>query len=138
MTTQLETVALTIGTYLFLRYIWEPRLLPIFDKYFKPYTKSALHSDLDSLIVYFSEDWISMHVLPNSLVYKPLYIKIRKLLPKYVGKREIVILDDVYNAYLEQYSTLERPKPIELTHAQDYINKTLLPILIRVRSQLPE
>ena len=138
MTPQLETVAITVGTYLFLRYLWEPRLLPIFDKFFKPYTKSALHSDLDSLIVYFSEDWLLIHVLPNSLVYKPLYKKIRRVLPKYVGKREINILDDVYNAYCEQYSTLERPKPIELIHAQDYITNTLLPILHRVRSQVYE
>lgn len=117
------------------RYILEPRLLPFLDRKLKPYKKSSLHSDLDSLIVYMAIDWSEHHTLPNAKVYLPLYNKIKDNIGAYINKREYTIFTVTFT-YYTNLSELERPTNSELLELQQYIRVMLLPILARVKTQL--
>ena len=134
MTHHLETMLITVVTYLFLRYIWEPRLLPYFDSLFR-YNVESFKKDLDTIRVYLDKDWTQYKTLPNPKVYYKTYLRVIKHVDQYTNGQCLYLLEGSVGQLYDQYSIV-KPKPIEIVAVNNFIHEEVLPTLDRVLSQV--
>lgn len=131
----LISIASGILVYLFLEYIWRPYLKPKFDRRFLNKSQNYLHRDIQTLYNMLNQDWADQHILPNVSAYNNIYKQIKSRLNEYVSKRECDNLELVIHKLNQMIH--EKPKPVEITTANNFIHSTILVMLARIASQVP-
>ena len=129
----MTSILLTVVTYLFLRYLWEPRILPVLDTVIN-YDRKRFKQDLEFLQTYFSKDWTSYRALPNASVYQPVCLRVAKHISQFTNDRMYYYFTD-FEVYHDCYGDIQRPKPVEIKGSSEFIKNRLLPVLELILSQ---